>query len=83
MMMQQNSDYLFMGSLILLVVTLLLKGLGSSGASNAYGNIDIQMQQDHKKDLEKQDNIICRIFKSVFVWIPIAGIIISIILSKL
>jgi hypothetical protein len=80
--MQQISDYLFMGSLILLIVTLLLKGLGSTGASNNSGNIDLQMLQDHKIDMEKQDNIISKIFKSVFVWISIAGIIISIILSK-
>jgi hypothetical protein len=80
--MQQISDYLFMGSLILLIVTLLLKGLGSTGASNNSGNIDLQMLQNHKKDMEKQDNIISQIFKSVFVWISIAGIIISIILSK-
>jgi hypothetical protein len=81
--MQQISDYLFMGSLILLIVTLLLKGLGSTGASNYSGNIDLQMLQDHNKDMKKQDNIISKIFKSVFVWISIAGIIISIILSKI
>lgn len=81
--MQQVSDYLFMGSLILLIVTLLFKGLGSTGASNALGNIDLQMQQNHKNDLIKQDMIISRIFKSYFVWISIAGIIISIVLSKI
>ncbi|MBD0384757.1 hypothetical protein [Paenibacillus sedimenti] len=82
-MIQQISDYLFMGSLILLILTLLLKGIGSTGASNAFGNIDLQMQQNHNNDLEKQDTIISKIFKSVFVWISITGIIISIILSKL
>jgi hypothetical protein len=80
--MRQISDYLFMGSLILLIVTLLLKGLGSAGASNNSGNIDLQLLQDHKNDMEKQDNIINQIFKSVFVWISIVGIIISIVLSK-
>ncbi|CAN7717461.1 hypothetical protein LJR153_005961 [Paenibacillus sp. LjRoot153] len=80
--MQQISDYLFMGSLILLVVTLLFKGLGSTGASNASGNIDLQMQQNHRSDLVKQDSIISRIYKSYFVWISIAGIVISIVISK-
>ncbi|MDD9265574.1 hypothetical protein ACFPES_00870 [Paenibacillus sp. GCM10023248] len=62
--MQQVSDYLFMGSMILLILTLLFKGLGSTGHSNPLGNIDLQMQQNHKNDLEKQDFIISRILKS-------------------
>ncbi|OCT11336.1 hypothetical protein A8709_06595 [Paenibacillus pectinilyticus] len=80
--MQQISDYLFMGSLIVLVVTLLFKGLGSMGASNATGNLDLQMQQNHKSDLVKQDSIISKIYKSYFVWISITGIVISIVISK-
>lgn len=81
--MQQISDYLFMGSLILLIVTFLFRGLGSTGASNSLGNIDLQMQQNHRNDLEKQDSIITRIFKSYFIWISIAGIVTSIVLSKI
>ncbi|MBP1965665.1 hypothetical protein [Paenibacillus aceris] len=81
--MQQISDYLFMGSLILFIVTLLFKGLGSTGSSNPLGNIDLQMQQNHKNDLEKQDSIISRVFKSYLVWISITGIVISIVITKI
>jgi hypothetical protein len=81
--MQQISDYLFMGSIILLVVTLLFKGVGSKGSSNAMGNIDLAMHENHGNDLKSQDSIIRSIFKSVFVWISILGLLISILLSKL
>ncbi|MZQ85631.1 hypothetical protein GQF01_26265 [Paenibacillus sp. 5J-6] len=81
--MQQISDYLFMGSLILLIVTLLLKGVGSTGSSNALGNIDLQMQQNHKNDLDKQDSIFSRIFKSYLIWTSIAGVVLSIVISKM
>ncbi|TXK74143.1 hypothetical protein [Paenibacillus sp. N3.4] len=81
--MQQISDYLFMGSLFLLIITLLFKGVGSRGASNPSGNIDLQMQQNHRNDLKKQDTIIKSILKSYFVWISTVGILISIFLSKI
>ncbi len=81
--MQQLSDYLFMGSIILLILTLLFKGVGSKGSSNATGNIDLAIHENHGNDLKSQDSIFKSIFKSVFVWISILGILLSILLSKL
>lgn len=81
--MQQISDYLFMASILLLILTLLFKGVGSKGSSNAMGNIDLAMQENHGNALKSQDSIIKNIFKSVFVWISILGILVSILLSKL
>ncbi|MGO4499725.1 hypothetical protein AB4114_27930 [Paenibacillus sp. 2RAB27] len=88
--MQQASDYLFMGSLIFLVISVLIFFVGSGGmssynnVSNATGALtDLQMNHDHKKMLDTQNNRLVRLFKSYLFWIPVAGIIVSIVLSKI
>ncbi|MDU0204751.1 MULTISPECIES: hypothetical protein [Paenibacillus] len=88
--MQQISDYLFMGSLIFLVITFMIFFLGSGGMTS-YRNVsndtgaltDLQMNHDHKKMLEKQNNGLVRLLKSYLFWIPVTGIIVSIVLSKI
>jgi hypothetical protein len=84
----QISDVLFMGSLILLIITCITKGVGKSGVINpgidATGaTTDLQMQHDHKKLIEKQDSVFGRLFRSYLFWISILGIIVSIVLSKI
>lgn len=87
--MRNISDYLFMGSLILLIITFLVKGVVSRG-DMYHGNpdganvaTDLQMKHDHKKVIERQDGLIFRVIKSYIFWISILGMISSIILSHL
>lgn len=62
-----------------------------SGGMTSYRNVsndtgaltDLQMNHDHKKMLEKQNNGLVRLLKSYLFWIPVTGIIVSIVLSKI
>jgi hypothetical protein len=92
--MRQISDYLFMGSLILLIFTLFSKGFGNRGTIY-YGETDgalaaSKLQMHHKHDqrevFKHQDKVFSSgmlksILKSVFFWISISGILISIIIT--
>jgi hypothetical protein len=90
-MLRQISDYLFMGSLILLIITCLVYGLGRPrGMTNfvdsnmpSGATTDLQMEHNHKELMDRQDSIWVRILKSYLIWIAIIGIIVSIVLSKM
>ncbi|MBA2937242.1 hypothetical protein HZF08_02910 [Paenibacillus sp. CGMCC 1.16610] len=85
-MLKQISDYLFMGSLLILLISIFVVtgSRGMTNSSNATGaTTDLQMDHDHKKIMEKQDTMLSKLLKSYLFWIPIVGIIVSIILSKI
>lgn len=56
-----------------------------------YGNVehasgaatDLQMEHNHKKIIDRQDTIFGRLLRSYLFWISVAGIIVSIVLSKI
>lgn len=89
-MLRQISDYLFMGSLILLVLTFVIYGFGIRGMVNSNssripsGSItDIQLEHDHNKTVDFQNRVLVRILKSYLFWISVAGILTSIVISKI
>ncbi|MBP1965704.1 hypothetical protein [Paenibacillus aceris] len=89
-MLQQISDYVFMGSLGLLVVSLMLFSPGSGGRSNYINTwnttgalTDLQRNHDHTKMAVSQHNWLVGLLKSYLFWIPISGMILSVILSKI
>lgn len=93
--MRQTSDYLFMGSLILLIFTLFSKGFGNRGTiyygdtvngSAAANELQMQHKHDQGEVFKNQDkvfvgNILKSILKSVFFWISICGIFTSSIIT--
>lgn len=89
-MLIQISNYLFMGSLLLLIITCIAKGALSQGFTSVTGlggtsgsATDLNMEHNQKKHFQFQDSLVGRIVKSYFFWISISGIIISVIISKL
>ncbi|KEQ23563.1 hypothetical protein [Paenibacillus tyrfis] len=83
--MQTVSDYLFIASLLTLILSFVFVGGGGRGFTNGVSayTTDLQMQQDPGKEFERQDNVIKRFFKSKLFWIAAAGIVISVILSEM
>ncbi|KQX51603.1 MULTISPECIES: hypothetical protein [unclassified Paenibacillus] len=86
----QISNYLFMGSLLLLIVTFIAKGASSQGFTSLTGlggtsgsATDLTMEHNQKKHFQFQDSLVGRIVKSYLFWISITGILISIVISKL
>lgn len=88
--MTQFSDYLFIGSMILLVGTLIFKGLGVQEVSRydvnnnsiPSGSItDLQLMQSHSEIIKKQNSFLDNIIRSYLVWTAIVGIIIAIIIT--
>jgi hypothetical protein len=93
--MRQISDYLFMGSLILLIFTLFSKGFGNRGTiyygetengALAASKLQMQHKHDQREVFKQQDKvfssgILKSILKSIFFWISISGILISIIIT--
>lgn len=89
-MLQQISDYVFMGSLGFLVVSFMLFSPGSGGRSNyintwnATGALnDLQRNHDHTKMAVMQHNWLVGLLKSYLFWIPVSGMAVSVILSKI
>ncbi len=89
-MLLQISNYLFTGSLLLLIVTCIAKGALSQGFTSvtglggASGSVtDLNMEHNQKKHFQFQDSLFGRIVKSYFFWISVFGIIISMVISKL
>ncbi|MCZ8521940.1 MULTISPECIES: hypothetical protein [Paenibacillus] len=89
-MVRLLSDYLFIGSLLLLVITVLLffvRGGGLSSSTdihNPSGSItDLSMHQDRKGHLQKQNRLLVKLLTSCSFWLPLAGILVSWILPKL
>ncbi|MCM3270543.1 hypothetical protein [Paenibacillus elgii] len=79
--MQTVSDYLFMASLLMLILSFVGGGWRYTGVS-AY-TTDLHMQHDPAKEFKRQDNAVKRYFKSKLFWIAAAGIVISVILSEI
>lgn len=89
-MLIQISNYLFMGSLLLLNFTCIANGAMSQGFTgvkdpgSASGAVtDLNMEHDHKQLFQFQDSLVGRILKSYFFWISVSGSIISVVISKL
>ncbi|MBD0379858.1 hypothetical protein [Paenibacillus sedimenti] len=87
MMLSQVSDYLFMGSLVLLIITFFLHGAGIRGFTDTGAGsgaaTDLNMEHEHQKLMQRQDSLLSRMIRSYFFWIAIAGILVSVVLSKL
>ncbi|RED66322.1 hypothetical protein DFP95_101821 [Cohnella lupini] len=87
MTLTQISNYLFLGSLALLIITLFVKGIGRRGmtgySADPYSGstTDLQFENDHRKVIQGQDKLIKNIFKSYFIWISIIGIATSIVIT--
>ncbi|NOU90218.1 hypothetical protein GC102_31400 [Paenibacillus sp. LMG 31460] len=96
-MLQQISDYVFMGSLGLFVITVIIYFSGSGGESN-YINAanttgvqaitgstltDLQMNHDHKKMANPQQYRVKKLLKSYLFWISVTGLIASVVLTKI
>ncbi|MDR6550779.1 hypothetical protein [Paenibacillus qinlingensis] len=85
-MLEQISDYLFMGSLIFLVITVFLFSSGSNffNTWNTTGAAtDLQMNHDHTKMVNAQHSRLVKLFKSYLFWIPVTGMIASVVLSNI
>lgn len=90
-MLIQISNYLFMGSLLLLIITFIAKGTLSQGFTGLITRLDgssgsatdLIMEDKRKSVFQFQDSIVGRIVKSYLFWISVSGIIISIVISKL
>gem|GEM_PF-3580101 len=89
-MLRQISDYLFMGSLTLLIITCFLQGVGLRGFTNMSNTdtmpgaaTDLNMEHNHQDLMESQDTFLRRILRSYLFWLSIIGIGGSILLSKL
>jgi hypothetical protein len=86
-MLIQISNYIFLGSLALLVLTLLVKGLGRRGIQgyradpNSGATTNLQLQHDHREVIQQQDSLLKSIFKSYFIWISIFGIITAVVIT--
>jgi CBS domain containing-hemolysin-like protein len=87
--MHALSDKLFMGSLILLMVSAVISGIGFQ-----FANWRTQIHEDgdstgsdnasrKKIVIDKQDKSLRRFFRSILMWISITGIALSIVLSYL
>ncbi|RED55067.1 hypothetical protein [Cohnella lupini] len=84
MTLAQISDYLFLGSLGLLIVTLFVKGRGMLGymVDESGATTDLQLKEhNHLEVTKNQDTFVRTIFKSYFVWISIIGMITAILIT--
>ncbi|OPH56574.1 hypothetical protein BC351_26880 [Paenibacillus ferrarius] len=89
-MLREVSNYLFMGSLVLLLITCVAKGMLSQGFTKVTGLdgihgavTDLNMEHSPKKLFKLQDSSVGRIVKSYFFWISILGILASVVISKI
>lgn len=87
--MQSFSDKLFMGSLILLMVSVVISGIGFqfvNWRSQVTDEIDGETRDSgsrKKAMIDRQDKSLSRVLRSYLFWIAVAGMLISIGLSKL
>ncbi|MCY9670260.1 hypothetical protein M5X11_36110 [Paenibacillus alginolyticus] len=86
-MMQSLSDKLFMGSLILLMISIVVSGIGFqfvNWRAQVTDELDGETQGSgsrKKAVMDRQDKSLGRVLRSKLFWIAIAGILISIGLS--
>lgn len=88
-MMQSISDKLFMGSLILLMISVVVSGIGFqfvNWRSQVTDELDAETNSSSarkKAVMERQDKSLKRVLRSYLFWIAIAGMLVSILLSRL
>jgi CBS domain containing-hemolysin-like protein len=84
--LQSISDKLFMGSLILLMISAVVSGIGFQFASFR-NQVDEdpgeQVKDKNRKHIaiDKQDRSLRRFFRSYLMWISLVGMAVSILLS--
>ncbi|MBP1962238.1 hypothetical protein [Paenibacillus aceris] len=87
-MMQSISDKLFMGSLILLMISVVVSGIGFqfvNWRSQVTDELDAETNSSSarkKAVMERQDKSLKRVLRSYLFWIAIAGMLVSILLSR-
>ncbi|MDU0205374.1 MULTISPECIES: hypothetical protein [Paenibacillus] len=88
-MMQSISDKLFMGSLILLMISVVVSGIGFqfvNWRSQVTDELDAETNSSSarkKAVMERQDKSLKRVLRSYLFWIAIAGMLVSVLLSRL
>ncbi|MFD0692641.1 hypothetical protein ACFQZT_00890 [Paenibacillus sp. GCM10027628] len=88
-MLQSISDKLFMGSLILLMISVVISGIGFqfiNWRTQISDEADGETQGNSSRKravMERQDKSLQRVYRSYLFWIAVAGILISIGLSYL
>lgn len=86
-MMQSISDKLFMGSLILLMVSVVISGIGFqfiNWRTQVTDELDGETKESSSRKktvIDRQDKSLGRVLRSYLFWIAIAGILLSIGLS--
>jgi hypothetical protein len=88
-MMQSISDKLFMGSLILLMISVVVSGIGFqfvNWRSQVTDELDAETKSSSarkKAVMDLQDKSLKRVLRSYLFWIAIAGMLVSVLLSRL
>lgn len=88
-MMQSISDKLFMGSLILLMISVVVSGIGFqfvNWRSQVTDELDEETNTSSarkKAVMDRQDKSLKRVLRSYLFWIAIAGMLVSVLLSRL
>lgn len=88
-MMQSISDKLFMGSLILLMISVVVSGIGFqfvNWRSQVKDELDEETNSSSarkKAVMDRQDKSLKRVLRSYLFWIAIAGMLVSVLLSRL
>ncbi|MVQ38113.1 hypothetical protein [Paenibacillus anseongensis] len=88
-MMQSISDKLFMGSLILLMISVVVSGIGFqfvNWRTQVTDELDEETNSSSarkKAVMERQDKSLKRVVRSYLFWIAIAGMLVSVLLSRL
>ncbi|MBD0382603.1 hypothetical protein [Paenibacillus sedimenti] len=86
-MWQSISDKLFMGSLILLMISVIISGIGFqfiNWRTQVTDETDGETQGSSSRKkavIERQDKSLRRVYRSYLFWIAVSGILISIGLS--
>lgn len=88
-MMQSISDKLFMGSLILLMISVVVSGIGFQFV-NWRSQVTDELEEETKTSstrkkavMDRQDKSLKRVLRSYLFWIAIAGMLVSVLLSRL
>ena len=88
-MLQSISDKLFMGSLILLMISVVISGIGFqfiNWRTQISDEADGETQGNSSRKravMERQDKSLQRVYRFYLFWIAVAGILVSIGLSYL
>ncbi|WP_058302372.1 hypothetical protein [Gorillibacterium timonense] len=82
--MRELSDKLFLISLFLLILSFLIAGFGPTQAIKGDSeDEDEEPKTRLQKKIEKQDKRLASIWKSKLMWVSLAGILISVVISYL